>query len=126
MMGRAILPHLTGLVECFGQNLNDEQPKVRMVTALALAALAEAAAPYGIESFDEVLNPLWTGARRQRGKALAAFLKAVGYIIPLMDEEYSNYYTSQVMEIVIREFQSPDEEMKKVSSHSFVQICRTS
>ncbi|KAF2682530.1 splicing factor 3B subunit 1 [Lentithecium fluviatile CBS 122367] len=114
LMGCAILPHLKGLVECIGENLNDEQPKVRMVTALALAALAEAAAPYGIESFDDILNPLWTGARRQRGKSLASFLKAVGYVIPLMDEEYSNYYTSQIMEIVIREFQSPDEEMKKV------------
>ena len=114
LMGCAILPHLKGLVECIRENLDDEQPKVRMVTALALAALAEAASPYGIESFDESLNPLWTGARRQRGKALASFLKAVGYVIPLMDEEYSNYYTSQIMEIVIREFQSPDEEMKKV------------
>jgi len=114
LMGCAILPHLKGLVECIGESLNDEQPKVRMVTALALAALAEAASPYGIESFDDILNPLWTGARRQRGKSLASFLKAVGYIIPLMDEEYSNYYTGQVMEIVIREFQSPDEEMKKV------------
>lgn len=114
LMGCAILPHLKGLVECIGENLNDEQPKVRMVTALALAALAEAATPYGIESFDDILNPLWTGARRQRGKSLASFLKAIGYIIPLMDEEYSNYYTNQIMEIVIREFQSPDEEMKKV------------
>lgn len=114
LMGCAILPHLKGLVECIGENLNDEQPKVRMVTALALAALAEAANPYGIESFDDILNPLWTGARHQRGKALASFLKAVGYIIPLMDEEYSNYYTSQIMASVIREFQSPDEEMKKV------------
>ncbi|KAF2636181.1 ARM repeat-containing protein [Massarina eburnea CBS 473.64] len=114
LMGCAILPHLKGLVDCIGESLNDEQPKVRMVTALALGALAEAAAPYGIESFDDILNPLWTGARRQRGKALASFLKAVGYVIPLMDEEYSNYYTSQIMEIVIREFQSPDEEMKKV------------
>lgn len=114
LMGCAILPHLKGLVECIGENLNDEQPKVRMVTALAIAALAEAAAPYGIESFDDILNPLWQGARRQRGKALASFLKAVGYVVPLMDEEYSNYYTGQIMEIVIREFQSPDEEMKKV------------
>jgi splicing factor 3B subunit 1 len=114
LMGCAILPHLKGLVECIGENLNDEQPKVRMVTALALAALAEAATPYGIESFDDILNPLWTGARRQRGKSLASFLKAIGYIIPLMDEEYSNYYTGQIMDSVIREFQSPDEEMKKV------------
>ncbi|KAH0553283.1 hypothetical protein GP486_006584 [Trichoglossum hirsutum] len=114
LMGCAILPHLKGLVDCIGDNLNDEQAKVRTVTSLAIAALAEAANPYGIESFDEILNPLWTGARKQRGKGLAGFLKAVGYIIPLMDEEYANYYTSQIMEILLREFSSPDEEMKKV------------
>ncbi|KAL3424805.1 splicing factor 3B subunit 1 [Phlyctema vagabunda] len=114
LMGCAVLPHLKGLVDCIGGNLNDDQTKVRTVTSLAIAALAEAANPYGIESFDDILNPLWTGARKQRGKGLAGFLKAVGYIIPLMDEEYANYYTSQIMEILLREFSSPDEEMKKV------------
>lgn len=114
LMGCAVLPYLKGLVDCIGPNLNDEQTKVRTVTSLAIAALAEASNPYGIESFDDILNPLWTGARKQRGKGLAGFLKAVGYIIPLMDEEYANYYTSQIMEILLREFSSPDEEMKKV------------
>ncbi|KAJ6781693.1 hypothetical protein PWT90_07483 [Aphanocladium album] len=114
LMGCAVLPHLKGLVDCIGPNLNDEQTKVRTVTSLAIAALAEASNPYGIESFDDILNPLWTGARKQRGKGLAGFLKAVGFIIPLMDEEYANYYTSQIMEILLREFSSPDEEMKKV------------
>ncbi|KAI5816681.1 armadillo-type protein [Pyronema omphalodes] len=114
LMGCAILPHLKGLVECIGPNLEDEQAKVRTVTSLAIAALAEAAHPYGIESFDSILQPLWTGAKKQRGKGLAGFLKAVGYVIPLMDEEYANYYTGEVMGIVLREFQSPDEEMKKV------------
>ncbi|KAH6691601.1 splicing factor 3B subunit 1 [Plectosphaerella plurivora] len=114
LMGCAVLPHLKGLVDCIGPNLNDEQTKVRTVTSLAIAALAEASNPYGIESFDDILNPLWTGARKQRGKGLAGFLKAVGFIIPLMDEEYASYYTSQIMEILLREFSSPDEEMKKV------------
>ncbi|KAK0656833.1 armadillo-type protein [Cercophora newfieldiana] len=114
LMGCAVLPHLKRLVDCIGPNLNDEQTKVRTVTSLAIAALAEASNPYGIESFDDILNPLWTGARKQRGKGLAGFLKAVGYIIPLMDEDYANYYTSQIMEILLREFSSPDEEMKKV------------
>ncbi|KAK4996780.1 U2 snRNP component prp10 [Elasticomyces elasticus] len=114
LMGCAVLPHLAGLVECIGENLNDEQAKVRTVTSLAFAALAEASSPYGIESFDPILNPLWTGARKQRGKGLAGFLKAIGYIIPLMDSEYAYYYTTQVMEILVREFASPDEEMKKV------------
>ncbi|CRK28273.1 hypothetical protein BN1723_018345, partial [Verticillium longisporum] len=104
LMGCAVLPHLKGLVDCIAPNLNDEQTKVRTVTSLAIAALAEASNPYGIESFDDILNPLWTGARKQRGKGLAGFLKAVGFIIPLMDEEYANYYTSQIMEILLREF----------------------
>jgi splicing factor 3B subunit 1 len=114
LMGCAVLPHLKGLVDCIGPNLNDDQSKVRTVTSLAIAALAEASNPYGIESFEDILNPLWTGARKQRGKGLAGFLKAVGYIIPLMDEEFANYYTTQIMEILLREFVSPDEEMKKV------------
>ena len=31
-----------------------------------------------------------------------------------MDAEYANYYTREVMLILIREFASPDEEMKKI------------
>ncbi|XP_023210018.1 splicing factor 3B subunit 1 isoform X2 [Centruroides vittatus] len=125
LMGCAILPHLRNLVEIIEHGLVDEQQKVRTITALALAALAEAATPYGIESFDSVLKPLWKGIRTHRGKGLAAFLKAIGYLIPLMDAEYANYYTREVMLILIREFQSPDEEMKKIVLKVVKQCCAT-
>ncbi|CAG0896459.1 unnamed protein product [Darwinula stevensoni] len=125
LMGCAILPHLRSLVEIIEHGLVDEQQKVRTITALALAALAEAATPYGIESFDSVLKPLWKGIRTHRGKGLAAFLKAIGYLIPLMDAEYANYYTREVMIILIREFQSPDEEMKKIVLKVVKQCCAT-
>ena len=139
--------------------LTDENQKVKTITALTISALAEAAAPYGIESFDDVLEPLWKGIRLLRGKVrarawlrvdiawsvqhprgclwppppprptlcppprpprppripppqrtppprapqvLAAFLKAIGFIIPLMDSMYANYYTREVMVILIR------------------------
>ncbi|GMH15903.1 hypothetical protein Nepgr_017744 [Nepenthes gracilis] len=114
LIGCAVLPHLRSLVEIIEHGLNDENQKVRTITALSLAALAEASAPYGIESFDSVLKPLWKGIRSHRGKVLAAFLKAIGFIIPLMDAIYASYYTKEVMFILIREFQSPDEEMKKI------------
>lgn len=68
LMGCAILPHLKALVEIIEHGLVDEQQKVRTITALAIAALAEAATPYGIESFDSVLKPLWKGIRTHRGK----------------------------------------------------------
>lgn len=65
-------------MEIVQHGLVDEQQKVRTITSLAVSALAEAASPYGIESFDSVLRPLWKGIRMHRGKGLAAFLKAIG------------------------------------------------
>lgn len=114
MMGCAVLPHLRNLVDAIADGLQDDQQKVRTMTALSLAALAESAAPYGIESFDNVLKPLWLGIRQHRGKTLAAFIKAIGYIIPLMDPEYAGYYVRECMPILIREFQTSDEEMRRI------------
>jgi len=114
MVGCAVLPHLRNLVDAIADGLQDEQQKVRTMTALSLAALAEAAAPYGIESFDNVLKPLWLGIRQHRGKTLAAFLKAIGFIIPLMDPEYAGYYVRECMPILIREFGTSDEEMRRI------------
>lgn len=113
-MGCAILPHLKNLVDIVEHGLKDEEPKVRTITALALSALAEASNPYGIEAFDSVLIPLWDGTSMYRGKALAAFLKAIGYIIPLMDPDQAGEYTKFVTPVLIREFQNPDDEMKKI------------
>jgi splicing factor 3B subunit 1 len=86
--------------------LKDEQQKVRTITALALAALAEASTPYGIEAFKSVLIPLWEGIQRHRGKGLAAFLKAIGFIIPLMDSWHAGLYTKETMKILKREFKT--------------------
>ena len=108
------LPHLKTMVSIIQHGLTDDQQKIRTITALALGSLAQAAYPYGIEAFESILRPLWLGVKQHRQKALASFLKAIGYIIPLMEEEHANHYTKDVMVIVTREFSSPDEEMKKV------------
>ncbi|CAJ0582767.1 unnamed protein product, partial [Mesorhabditis spiculigera] len=125
LMGCAVLPHLKALVEIVEAGLEDDQQKVRTMTGLCLASLAEASAPYGIEAFDSVLKPLWKGIRLHRGKGLASFLKAIGCLIPLMDPEYASYYTREVMLILIREFASPDEEMKKIVLKVVKQCCST-
>lgn len=75
LIGCAVLPHLRSLVEIIEHGLNDENQKVRTITALSLAALAEASAPYGIESFDSVLKPLWKGIRSP-WKGLGCFLES--------------------------------------------------
>lgn len=77
------------------------------MTALALASL-EAATPYGIEAFDDVLIPLWKRINEYRDKSLGAYLKAIGFIIPLMDERHSSQYTQSVMPTIIRQFENPE------------------
>ena len=114
LMGCAVLPYLKSLVEIVEDGLTDEQQKVRTMTALALAALAESAAPYGMEAFQSVIIPLWDGITMYRGKALAAFLKAIGFIITLMDAKHASYYTKEVMKVLIREFGTQEDETKKI------------
>lgn len=123
--GCAVLPHLKSLIECIARGLEDEQNKVKVMAAHALAALADAAAPYGIESFEIVLEPLWHGIRRHRGKNLTAFLRCIGCIIPLTDPDYANYYTTEVMKIVLREYSTSDEDMKKTVLKVTQQCCST-
>ncbi|KAJ3253380.1 Splicing factor 3B subunit 1 [Boothiomyces macroporosus] len=114
LLGCAVLPHLKSLVDAIGNGLVDEQPKVRTMTALAISALAEAASPYGIESFQSVLQNLMAGIKQHRGKSLAAFFKAIGFIIPLFDATSANAYTKSIMKHLTAQFETPDEEMKKI------------
>jgi len=113
LMGVAVLPYLRELVEIVSHGLTDDRQEVKIVTALTCSSLAEASHPFGIESFDSVIRPLWKGAMEQHGKSLVAFLKAIGFVIPLMEESYASHYTRLVMPIVLREFHSPDEQMKR-------------
>ncbi len=62
---------LQSLVDIIKHGLTDENQKVKTITSLSIAALAEAAAPYGIESFDDVLEPLWKGIRLLRYAAVS-------------------------------------------------------
>jgi len=115
LLGCSILPFLSQLVEIIAHGLTDAQQKVRSMTALALASLAESAHPYGVDSFEPVLEPLWRGVRQHHGRTLASFLKAIGNIIPLMDDgDYASYFTKEVMATLTREFRSPDDDMRLV------------
>ncbi|KAK8802056.1 hypothetical protein WA158_006451 [Blastocystis sp. Blastoise] len=114
LVGCSVLPHLNQLVECVKEGLKDEEPKVRTMAAMAISALAEASYPYGYESFDPLIKDLDEGIKTLRGKPLAAFIKAIGFIIPLMRADDANKYVSNILNILIREFQTPDEQLKKV------------
>lgn len=127
LMGCAILPYATDLVKTISHGLEDEQQKVRTIAALAIAAIAEACAPYGIEAFDPktVLKSLYDGVQKFRGPVLAAYLKAIGHIIPLMDADLASMYTARVVPTLVREFASSDKNMKEIVLKVVEQCCST-
>lgn len=114
LMGCSILPYLKQLVDTIKHGLDDSQKKVRSMTALAISSLAEASAPYGIEAFDDVLIPLWKLTTHTKDKTLGAYLKAVGYIIPLMDPKHTSKYTESVLPAIVNQFRTNEEELRKI------------
>lgn len=60
-----------------------------------------------------------------RNRVLASYLKAIGCIIPLMDATYANYYTRELFVILLREFRTPDEEMKKIVLKVVARVVQT-
>jgi hypothetical protein len=88
----------------------DEQQKVRTITALALAALAEAATPYGIESFDSVLKPLWKGIRQHRGKVSVIFGT---FPVPRFT---SGYTTSMIWTLPINDYFKSNKTLERALS----------
>ena len=54
------------------------------------------------------------GINIYRGKALAAFLKAIGFIIPLMDSDHAYEITKILTPVLIREFTTNENETKKI------------
>lgn len=44
---------------------------------------------------------------------MIAFLKAIGSIIPLMDEKHGDKYTNLVIKIIKNQMNSPEDELKK-------------
>lgn len=127
LMGCAILPYSSDLVKTIAHGLEDDQQKVRTIAAQAIAEIAEASAPYGIESFDPktVLRPLYDGVRKFKGQVLVAYLKAIGHIIPLMDADLASMYTREVMVTLVREFASSDKNMKATVLKVVEQCCST-
>lgn len=123
LTGSGILPYLNQLIQCITRNLDDEILNVRTISAATVSSLAEASAPYGYESFEVTIEPLWRGLKNHRGKALAQFIKGLGNLIPLMGEENANFYAYELFKIVRRESTTSDDDMKRAILMTIEKIC---
>lgn len=113
LYGAGVLPFLKGLVVAISPTLQDEHFSTRILSANTLASLAQAAYPYGIDSFSNVIEDLWLGTRKHRGRLLASFLNALAFIVPLMEPTYASYYSIELMRRILHEINTADEDMKK-------------
>jgi len=103
-MGCAVLPRLRNPVDCVAHSLSDEQQKVETMTTIAIAALAEAAAPYGIESSDSVLKPFRrVSAFSEESPSRHSWRPSVSPPPP-MDSECAPCHTKEATIILIWEF----------------------
>ncbi|EAL42479.2 splicing factor 3B subunit 1, putative [Entamoeba histolytica HM-1:IMSS] len=114
LMGCSVLPHLSALVAIVFPRLNDIEANITKFAALAIAALAEASYPYGGDVLEQTLEPIIEGCKRMRGRLLASYIKAAGQVISVVDEEIAAKYGWEIIRVVVREFKTSDEEMKKI------------
>lgn len=87
---------------------------IRMSSSLSISILATSSKPFGIEAFDPILKDLWEVLIKSKGRIFASYLKAMGNIIPLMKKEHAGEYSQMILRLLVKEFSSPEDEMKKI------------
>ena len=120
LIGNGVLPYLHNLIEIIKSGLQreNEHKKVKTYTALAIASLAEASYPYGIDFYKEIVKYLFDGIKEYKGKLLAVYFKALlGNIIVLMDDEVATRSAKIILPILKKDFISPDENIRRVVLH---------
>ena len=116
LIGNGVLPYLYMLIEIIKNGLKreNEHQKVKIFTALAIASLAEASYPYGIDYYNDIIKYLFEGIKIYKGKLLASYFKAIGNIIILMDDEVATRSAKIILPILKKDFISPDENIRRV------------
>uniref|UniRef100_A0A8C2QUC8 Splicing factor 3B subunit 1 domain-containing protein n=1 Tax=Capra hircus TaxID=9925 RepID=A0A8C2QUC8_CAPHI len=137
--GREIISNLAAglatMISTMRPDIDNMDEYVRNTTARAFAVVASA---LGIPSLLPFLKAVckskksWqarhTGIKIVQQIAIlmgCAILPHLRSLVEIIEHEYANYYTREVMLILIREFQSPDEEMKKIVLKVVKQCCGT-
>lgn len=123
--GRGVLPYLHEFTELIKVGLEDEQLKVRVMASLSLSATAEACSPHGLEALEPVVLPVWNALKNHRGKSLAAFLKSAGHLFTIFDENMQQIYIDDLIAVLVKEFSTNDDEMRRIILRVVIQICRS-
>lgn len=100
----------------FENLLRDPDHRVKTDAAIALSKVCEAVAPTGMSSFMVVLQIVREQCRQTsgKGKMLAAFLKALGSLVPLMDPLDAKRTSEEILPHLINLFSTPDDDLRRI------------
>ncbi|CCW62243.1 unnamed protein product [Phytomonas sp. EM1] len=113
LIGHGLMPFLADVVAILERLIRDEK-RVRNDAALAVAAVAEAVAPYGIQDLAPVVEVITEVCRKGMGISNAPYLKAFGALVPLMAPYDAEARTSAMMPTLVNQFNTPEAEYRRV------------
>lgn len=113
-LGRATLPYLNDLVQLCREPIKDSF--LSNPANSALTTLADTVAPFGIEAFDPLLDSLWSGARRRRGRPKISFLRTLSSIVSLSSPETASELANPILEIALN-LLAPEECSGELDVH---------
>lgn len=113
LLGHAIIGALGDMVPMLERLVRDEK-RVRRDAAAAIASIAEAVAPYGIEELAPLVDVVTDACTKGMGSSASPFLNAFGALVPLMAPYDAQARTSAMMPTLVSQFSTPEDEYRRV------------
>lgn len=112
VLGHAIITGLSEMVSILERLLRDDR-RVARESALAVAVIAEACAPYGRKELSAVIYIIGEECRKNHGNTAAPFLRAFGSLLPLMTPEEAKTRIAGMIPILVNQFHTPEDEYRR-------------
>ncbi|EPY27980.1 splicing factor 3B subunit 1 [Angomonas deanei] len=113
LFGHATISFLPEIVPVLARLLQEDR-KVRVDSARAVSAIAEACAPYGIEELEPLVSIICDECKRGLGTNARYFLQAFGSLVSLMSPHDAQRYTQDMMNVLVSQFNRPEDEFRRV------------
>lgn len=88
--------------------------RVKRDAALALANIADACAPYGIDELGVLVDVVCKECHKGLGSTAGPFLQAFGALVGLMSTYDAQIRIAAMMPTLVNQFNTPEDEYRKV------------
>ena len=113
LQGSGVLGNLVAYMILLERGMVDEHLKVKTTAALAISSMIDSCSPYGLEAFEGAIKVVWEALNSHRGKPMAAFLRAAGGVLSLMEGTTAEEYSTLLLKVLLKEFDCQEEQIQK-------------